>query len=63
MCVSLNFNRACRVAATMADLHMRTWSNKLPRQPHADAAPFKTAKNEKARQSAGTSPELHALAE
>ena len=31
-------NRACRVAATMAGLHMRTWSNARPPEHHALAA-------------------------
>ena len=38
VCVSLSFNRACRVRATMASLHMRTWLHALPRRHHAGAA-------------------------
>jgi len=29
------------VTATVAGLHMRTWSNTLPRRPHADAASWR----------------------
>jgi hypothetical protein len=65
---SLSLNRACRVAATMASLHMRTWSNALPPAHHAEAASLEQLISrdsppcERARRGAGSSGSPYALA-
>jgi hypothetical protein len=66
--VFFQFKRACRVAATLADLHMRTWSNALPRRHHAEAASIERFRAdsracEKARSGTGFAGSPYALAE
>jgi hypothetical protein len=47
----------------MANLHMRTWSNVLPRAAHPAATPVADHPRKKARPGAGQTGQPHALAE
>jgi hypothetical protein len=70
--MSLDIKRPAAWRATVAGLHMRTWSNALPRRPHAGSASvereaFGTMRGEpvgrkKARPGAGLAGPPYALA-